>query len=52
MTLSAGVAPIPPGLENRRIEITGPVERKMIINANTRDPYSSSFTHVLPSELQ
>jgi len=27
------VAPIPPALQNRRVEITGPVERKMIINA-------------------
>src|SRR5689334_23035822 len=27
------VAPIPKGLENRRVEITGPVDRKMIINA-------------------
>ena len=27
------VAPIPPDLQNRRVEITGPVERKMIINA-------------------
>ena len=27
------VAPIPPGLEDRRVEITGPVERKMVINA-------------------
>jgi malate synthase len=27
------VAPIPRGLENRRVEITGPVDRKMIINA-------------------
>jgi len=27
------VAPIPAGLENRRVEITGPVDRKMIINA-------------------
>ena len=27
------VAPIPPGLEDRRVEITGPVDRKMIINA-------------------
>ena len=27
------VAPIPTGLENRRVEITGPVDRKMIINA-------------------
>lgn len=28
-----GVAPAPPDLENRRVEITGPVERKMMINA-------------------
>jgi malate synthase len=27
------VAPIPPALRDRRVEITGPVERKMIINA-------------------
>ena len=27
------VAPIPDDLQNRRVEITGPVERKMIINA-------------------
>ena len=27
------VAPIPPDLHDRRVEITGPVERKMIINA-------------------
>jgi len=27
------VAPIPPPLEDRRVEITGPVERKMVINA-------------------
>jgi malate synthase len=27
------VAPIPAGLEDRRVEITGPVDRKMIINA-------------------
>ncbi len=27
------VAPLPPDLLNRRVEITGPVERKMIINA-------------------
>ena len=27
------VAPIPRGLEDRRVEITGPVERKMVINA-------------------
>jgi malate synthase len=27
------VAPVPPDLRNRRVEITGPVDRKMIINA-------------------
>ncbi len=27
------VAPIPPSLQDRRVEITGPVDRKMIINA-------------------
>src|SRR5688572_10770298 len=27
------VAPIPAHIQNRRVEITGPVERKMIINA-------------------
>src|SRR5690606_9034260 len=27
------VAPAPPDLEDRRVEITGPVERKMMINA-------------------
>ena len=27
------VAPIPAALEDRRVEITGPVERKMVINA-------------------
>jgi malate synthase len=28
-----GVAPIPPDLQDRRVEITGPVDRKMVINA-------------------
>ena len=27
------VAPVPPDLQDRRVEITGPVDRKMIINA-------------------
>ena len=27
------VAPIPPALQDRRVEITGPVDRKMVINA-------------------
>jgi malate synthase len=28
-----GVTPVPPDLQDRRVEITGPVERKMMINA-------------------
>ncbi len=31
------VAPIPPDLRDRRVEITGPVDRKMIINALNSD---------------
>ncbi|MGI8882370.1 MAG: malate synthase A [Jatrophihabitans sp.] len=31
--LSWRVAPIPPALQNRRVEMTGPTERKMAINA-------------------
>jgi malate synthase len=27
------IAPVPPDLQDRRVEITGPVERKMVINA-------------------
>jgi malate synthase len=27
------IAPVPPDLQNRRVEITGPVDRKMMINA-------------------
>src|SRR5271156_3302506 len=27
------VAPVPADLQNRRVEITGPVDRKMIVNA-------------------
>jgi malate synthase len=27
------IAPVPPALQDRRVEITGPVERKMVINA-------------------
>jgi malate synthase len=26
-------APVPPAVSDRKVEITGPVERKMIINA-------------------
>jgi malate synthase len=27
------IAPVPPDLQDRRVEITGPVDRKMMINA-------------------
>jgi len=39
------VAPLPPALECRRVEITGPVERKMIINAlnSGADAYMADF---------
>jgi malate synthase len=39
------VAPLPPALECRRVEITGPVERKMIINAlnSGADSYMADF---------
>jgi malate synthase len=38
-------APLPPALECRRVEITGPVERKMIINAlnSGADAYMADF---------
>jgi malate synthase len=39
------IAPVPPDLQCRRVEITGPVERKMIINAlnSGADAYMSDF---------
>jgi len=39
------VAPLPAALERRRVEITGPVERKMIINAlnSGADAYMADF---------
>ena len=39
------VAPIPPALQCRRVEITGPVERKMVINAfnSGADSYMTDF---------
>lgn len=39
------IAPIPAALEQRRVEITGPVERKMIINAlnSGADSYMTDF---------
>ncbi|MCS7313304.1 MAG: malate synthase A, partial [Acidobacteria bacterium] len=43
------VAPPPPDLEVRRVEITGPVERKMIINAlnSGADVYMADFEDAL-----
>jgi len=39
------VAPLPPALQRRRVEITGPVDRKMIINAfnSGADSYMADF---------
>src|SRR5476651_1148860 len=39
------IAPIPPALQCRRVEITGPVERKMVINAfnSGADSYMTDF---------
>ena len=39
------IAPLPPSLERRRVEITGPVERKMMINAlnSGADSYMADF---------
>ncbi|MEO8408889.1 MAG: malate synthase A, partial [Oxalobacteraceae bacterium] len=39
------IAPIPKALECRRVEITGPVERKMVINAfnSGADSYMTDF---------
>jgi malate synthase len=39
------IRPVPPALECRRVEITGPVERKMIINAfnSGADAYMTDF---------
>ena len=39
------VAPLPPALQRRRVEITGPVDRKMVINAfnSGADSYMADF---------
>ncbi len=39
------IAPVPPALQTRRVEITGPVDRKMIINAfnSGADSYMADF---------
>ncbi len=43
------VAPIPADLQDRRTEITGPVDRKMIINALNAEPASSWPTSRTPT---
>lgn len=37
---SSQVAPIPRDLQDRRVEITGPVDRKMVINALNSGAYT------------
>jgi malate synthase len=55
------VAPIPPDLQDRRVEITGPVDRKMIINAlnsgasvfmaDFEDAHSPTWTATLEGQI-
>ncbi len=55
------VAPIPPGLQRRHVEITGPTERKMLINAlnsgadmfmaDFEDANSPTFANMLQGHL-
>ena len=55
------VAPIPPDLQDRRVEITGPVDRKMIINAlnsgakafmaDFEDATSPTWSNVIDGQL-
>jgi malate synthase len=55
------VAPIPPDLQDRRVEITGPVDRKMIINAlnsgarvymaDFEDAHSPTWTNTLDGQV-
>ncbi|NBX03984.1 MAG: malate synthase A [Alphaproteobacteria bacterium] len=55
------VAPIPPALQDRRVEITGPVERKMIINAlncgakvfmaDFEDSLTPSWTSIMDGQI-
>jgi len=55
------VAPIPPALQDRRVEITGPVDRKMIINAlnsgakvfmaDFEDSTAPSFANLVDGQL-
>ncbi|RII41624.1 malate synthase A [Galactobacter valiniphilus] len=55
------VAPVAPGLEDRRVEITGPVEKKMAINAlnsgakvwlaDMEDAHTPSWANVINGQL-
>ena len=55
------VAPVAPGLEDRRVEITGPVEKKMTINAlnsgakvwlaDMEDAHTPSWANVINGQL-
>jgi malate synthase len=55
------VAPIPPALQDRRVEITGPTERKMVINAmnsgakvfmaDFEDSLSPTFDNVIDGQI-
>src|SRR3990172_4348685 len=55
------VAPAPADLENRRVEITGPVERKMMINAlnsgakvfmaDFEDALSPTWSNIIPGRI-
>jgi len=55
------VAPAPADLENRRVEITGPVERKMMINAlnsgakvfmaDFEDALSPTWSNIIPGQI-
>ncbi len=55
------VLPVPPDLQNRRVEITGPVDRKMVINAlnsgadcymaDFEDSHSPTWSNTLDGQL-
>ncbi|THG93203.1 hypothetical protein EW026_g7968, partial [Hermanssonia centrifuga] len=44
-------APPAPGLEDRRVEITGPTDRKMVINALNSDANSPTFANMLNGQV-
>ncbi|SFD58089.1 malate synthase [Chitinophaga sp. CF118] len=55
------ISPVPPALQDRRVEITGPVERKMIINAlnsgakmfmaDFEDSNTPSWTNIIQGQI-